>query len=173
MESKSILVTYASRRGSTGEIAEEIAAVLGETGDRVVVRPMSSVHNLIPFDSVVIGSAIYNGKPLPEAIDFLKTHEYALSKMPLVFFLVSNTLAQPNVELIEEASHFLDPAYTVAPHIHPLDVGLFAGSYEPARWNLFKRLADWFQQIPHGDFRNWKDIRHWASGIKPKISAAA
>ena len=53
-----ILVTYASRTGSTVGVAEAIGKALTEKGAQVEVRPMSDVKDLAPYHAVVVGSAI-------------------------------------------------------------------------------------------------------------------
>lgn len=53
-----ILVTYATRAGSTFEVAEQVAEVLRTTGDSVDVKPAPAVHEVIGYDAVVISSAI-------------------------------------------------------------------------------------------------------------------
>ena len=66
-----ILVTYASRAGTTAEVAEAIARTLTQEGAQVDVLPMNSVKDLSPYQAVVAGSAIRGSKWLPEAIQFV------------------------------------------------------------------------------------------------------
>jgi menaquinone-dependent protoporphyrinogen oxidase len=53
-----ILVTYASRAGSTAGVAEAIGKTLVENGAQVDVLPMKNVKDLTPYRVVVAGSAI-------------------------------------------------------------------------------------------------------------------
>jgi menaquinone-dependent protoporphyrinogen oxidase len=53
-----ILVAYASRAGSTAEVAEVIGRVLREGGPEVDVCPVGAVHSLAGYDALVLGSAI-------------------------------------------------------------------------------------------------------------------
>ncbi len=57
-----ILVTYASRAGTTAEVAEAIARTLTQDGAQVDVLPMKSVKDLSPYQAVVAGSAIRGSK---------------------------------------------------------------------------------------------------------------
>lgn len=57
-----ILVTYASRAGSTAEVAEAIGKTLAETGVQVDVIPMQAVKDLSPYQAIVAGSAIRGSK---------------------------------------------------------------------------------------------------------------
>ena len=54
-----ILVAYASKRGSTGEIAESIADVLRQSKLEVDCKPAGEVESLDCHDGVVLGSAVY------------------------------------------------------------------------------------------------------------------
>jgi menaquinone-dependent protoporphyrinogen oxidase len=73
--SKKILVAYASRRGSTSGVAEALGKTLSESSSEVDVYPIQDVQDLGAYQSVVLGSAIQDGKWLPEAIQFLKAHQ--------------------------------------------------------------------------------------------------
>ena len=88
-----ILVTYASRMGSTAGIAEAIGKTLTENGAEVEVRPMESVKDLTPYQAVVAGSAIQGQQWLPEAMQFLRQHQAALAQKPFAAFLVCITLS--------------------------------------------------------------------------------
>ena len=54
-----ILVAYASKHGSTREIAQAIGDVLRDAGFAVKVAAVSTVSDLSPYDAVVLGSALY------------------------------------------------------------------------------------------------------------------
>src|SRR5512137_2475457 len=86
MNTKSVLLAYATRFGSTQEVAEVIAAVLSETGLKVDLQPMAEVRTLASYDAVVVGAAIYNAKWNPTAHQFLAQYRDALSQLPVVIF---------------------------------------------------------------------------------------
>ena len=71
--SNKILVTYATRTGSTIGVVEAIGQTLAESGVEVEVRPMQEVTDLSPYQAVVAGSAIQGKQWLPEAMRFLDT----------------------------------------------------------------------------------------------------
>ncbi len=80
---KRVLVTYATRMGSTTGIAEAIGRTLAAQGVAVDVRAMQEVHDLTPYSAVVAGSAIQAGCWLPEAMQFMEAHrEELLSGFP-------------------------------------------------------------------------------------------
>ncbi len=59
-----ILVTYASRAGSTAGIAKTIGETLAENGAQVDVLPMQDVQDLSSYRAVVAGSAIRGANSL-------------------------------------------------------------------------------------------------------------
>lgn len=56
-----ILVAYASRAGSTSEVAEVIGQELCSAGAQVDIRPINEVKNIESYQAVVVGSAIHAG----------------------------------------------------------------------------------------------------------------
>ena len=63
-----LLVTYASKYGSTAEIAEVIGKELRKREYEVEVRPVDQVGNLAGYDGFVIGSAVYAGSCAPPRV---------------------------------------------------------------------------------------------------------
>src|SRR5262249_36166346 len=57
-----VLVAYATRHGSTKEVAQEIAATLDAEGMAVDVLPAANVGHLHGYDGVVLGGALYTGR---------------------------------------------------------------------------------------------------------------
>ncbi len=86
---KKILVTYASQFGSTAGCAESIAETLRESGNQVETQWVNDVANLIDYDLVIIGSAIQYDKWMPEARNFVKDNQNALSKLQVAYFLLA------------------------------------------------------------------------------------
>src|SRR5512143_2327675 len=119
-----ILVTYASRLGSTAGVAEAIGKTLTDNGAQVEVRRMQEVTDLTPYSAVVAGSAIRGKQWLPEAMQFIQKHQAALRQKPFAAFLVCMTLATKNGEKYRpHVATFLDP---VRAWVRPVSEGLFA-----------------------------------------------
>ncbi len=85
METK-ILMAYASKYGSTQEVAEAVAATLGESGFGVDLQPMRKVRTLEEYGAVVLGAPLYFGHWHKDAINFLLRNEAALSQRPVAIF---------------------------------------------------------------------------------------
>ena len=138
-----ILVAYATRAGSTAEVAQAMAEALRarSVGETVDVVPVKEVADLSPYRAVIVGSAVRYGKWLPEAVDFVAMHQAALAKVPTAFFLVSGFLKTDTPEMRAKVSAFLDPVRKI---MRSGKEGLFAG------------------KTAKGDWRNWDEIRAWA-----------
>lgn len=81
-----VLVAYASLRGVTRELAEDVARVLYERGAEVVVRAADEVADLTPYGAVVLGRAVYRGDWPSEATDFVRRFADDLGRVPVWLF---------------------------------------------------------------------------------------
>ncbi len=159
---KRILVTYATRAGSTVEVAAAIAKTLAGRGFQVDVKPVKDKPSLEGYSAVLVGSAIRMGNWLPEAVDFLKTNQAALSGVPLALFTVHLDNVEDDEESRSKRSAYLD---SVRPLVQATDEVFFAGKMDMARLSLFDR---WMIQQMGGtdrDLRDWDKIRAWAEGV--------
>jgi menaquinone-dependent protoporphyrinogen oxidase len=167
-----ILVTYASRAGSTAEIAEAIGETLTQNGAQVDILPMQDVKDLSLYRAVVVGSAIRGSKWLPEAMDFIRAHRAELLKRPVATFTVCITLAMSNSNQYRQAvAGWIEP---VRLQVRPVSEGLFAGRLDftklPLTLDTLKlRLVVALGIFPKGDRRDWNAIRTWAENLNPLL----
>ena len=56
-----VLIGYASRFGSTRDIAMRIADTVRTHGGEVDVRSVDEIADFGPYDAVVLGSGVYDG----------------------------------------------------------------------------------------------------------------
>lgn len=163
-----ILVTYASRTGSTTGVAGTIAKTLMDKGLQVVVCPMEDVHDLGPYDAVIAGSAIREGKWLPEAMQFVEAHQADLAKKPFAAFLVCITMTMTNNPKVPEmVSTWMQPIRNL---VKPVSEGYFAGILDISkvptlRQRLLFRISVMFGVWKEGDHRDWNAIRAWAEAL--------
>jgi len=163
-----ILVTYASRAGSTAGVAEAIGRTLTEGGALVDVVPMNDVKDLAPYRAVVAGSAIRGSRWLPEAVRFIQTHRSVLAQKRFAMFTVCITMAMKNAEKFRPG--VMDWVAPVRAMVKPLSEGLFAGMLDfdklPFNWDtLMLRITVAFGIFPRGDHRDWNVIREWAKRL--------
>jgi menaquinone-dependent protoporphyrinogen oxidase len=167
-----VLVTYASRAGSTGEVAEAIGEVLCDGGAAVDVRLAKGVSDVSPYRAVVVGSAIRTSAWLPEAVEFVKAHREALSRVPVAYFTVCLAMKDDTEENRRRAAAFLDPVREQVPQVQPVGVGLFAGVLDFSKLPFFYRFM-WpltaGGQTSEGDYRDWEAIRDWAADLRPGL----
>jgi menaquinone-dependent protoporphyrinogen oxidase len=167
-----ILVTYASRTGSTAEIAQAIGKTLAENGAQVDVRPMQEVQDLTPYSAVVAGSAIRKSKWLPEAAQFIQTHRAELAQKRFAEFTVCITLAMSNTKQYRAAvAQWVAPVRAL---VTPLSEGFFPGVLDFSKLpvnldTLQLRLAVAMRIFPRDDRRDWNVVRAWAESIRPLL----
>ena len=78
-----ILVSAASRHGSTAAIAEAIGGVLSAAGIETDVRPPEEVTGVAAYDGVVIGSGVYAGHWLTSAKKLVQREAAGLASVPV------------------------------------------------------------------------------------------
>jgi len=163
MNAKSILLAYASRFGSTQEVAETIAATLREAGLEVDLQPMQEVKSLDRYDVVVLGAAIYNAKWNADAHQFVAQYQDALSQLPVAIFTLGPL--SPSEAAKRNSRRQLDGELAKYPWLRPVAVEIFAGKYDPAKpgMGFFDRF------VPARDVRNWDTIRAWATGLPAQL----
>jgi len=162
-----ILVAYATRAGSTAEIADFVGKTMSKHGATVDVKPMKSVTNLTGYAAVVLGSGIRAGQPYPEIKNLVKQYKNELKTMPVALFVVCMTLKNDTPENRKIVDAYLNP---LRRKIKPVDVGLFAGKMDYSKLGFFARfISKSIVKVPEGDFRNWNVIESWATALLSKL----
>ncbi len=170
--SSKILVTYASRAGSTAGVAEEIGKTLRESGVDVDVIPMQEVSDLSKYQAVVAGSAIQGQKWLPEAMHFIKCRRADLAQKPFAAFMVCITLSMANAtRYLEGLKSWMTPVRQL---VHPVSEGYFAGALDFSKIPLSpNKLGIRFVVLTgmwkKGDHRDWNAIHAWAQSLPPLL----
>jgi menaquinone-dependent protoporphyrinogen oxidase len=154
-----VLVTYASKHGSTRGIAEAIGGRLREHGLDAEVCPVGEVHGLEGYDALVIGSAVYLGSWRKEALAFLDQYTEALHRVPVWLFSSGPTTSDPiDRALSAKQQRRLDA-------VGARDHHLFRGALDSEHLGFLERKAVKAAKQPLGDFRDWADVKHWADAV--------
>lgn len=168
-----VLVTFASRTGTTAGVADAIGKTFSDKGFPVDVLKMDDVKDISQYGAVIAGSAIQASKWLPEAIDFLKENSEEMSKKPCAVFHVCMTLAMKNGEKYRPTIYeWVQPVRDL---VRPVSEGFFAGrliiNSIPGRSDRLKfRISVLLGVWKEGDHRNWDEINKWAEDLIPLLS---
>ena len=168
MMSDKILVAFATRYGSTAEVAEKIAATLRESGAVVDVRPVREVRSLNEYSTVVLGAPLYIGSWHEEAHRFLTTQHEALVGRSVAIFGLGPL--STSAEEMEGSRAQLDKELAKYPWLKPVAVEMFVGKYDPSKLSFAHRLiavlpASPLHGLPASDNRDWEAIQAWASEL--------
>jgi len=156
---KKILITYASKAGSTAETAARMGEMLAGQNAQVDVLPAEKVGDLSAYQAVVLGSAIRMGQLLPEVVKFVEANQAALQQKAFNVFFLCMTLEKDTPENRQTVSAYLEPVRAL---VKPASEGMFAGVMEPKKLSLLERMMMKAMKTPVGDFRNWEQINAWA-----------
>lgn len=164
-----ILVAYATRYGSTADVAEAIGDELRKAGADVDVKPVGEVRDLSPYGAAVIGSPIYMGKWLPEPQVFVERNQQRLRTIPVAFFAVGLTVTEKDPEILRKAEASMDSVRTL---VSPVEVGVFPGRLESNGLSFADRTIIKLIRAKTGDFRDLGAVRAWAQAVHRKLTAA-
>ena len=160
-----ILITYATKHGSTQEVAETIAAKLAEAGLETNTVPVDDVRSLDGYEAVVLGGPLYMGRLHRDARAFLRRFRTELAAKPVAVFALGPLEDEP--EQWEGARRQLDRALAQYPGAEPASVGLFGGAIDP------ETLRFPFSHMPAGDLRDWAAIEEWAARLPGALGIRA
>ena len=160
-----ILVTYASKHGSTEEIAERIAATLRRAGVETDLKSVEAVRDVEPYAAVVLGSAIYYGSWLKEAREFVHRNEDALAARP-VWLFSSGPLGVEVKDAETQPKEFAEFNESVKPR----DPRIFFGALDFSQLSFMERMVVKGVRAPEGDFREWGAIEEWAESIAQALA---
>jgi menaquinone-dependent protoporphyrinogen oxidase len=160
-----ILVTYASKHGSTEEIAERITATLRRSGIETDLQPVDAVRDVEPYSAVVLGSAIYYGSWLKEAREFVRRHETALAARP-VWLFDSGPLGVEVKDAEPQPKEFAEFQQSVKAR----DPRVLFGALDYSQLSFMERMVVKGLRAPDGDFRDWTAIEEWAESIAQALA---
>ena len=127
--SKNILIAYASRNGSTKEIATTIGKVLEDREFASDVLPSEDVVSLNHYHATIIGSAVYSGNWLESALELLESFQEQFTQMP-VWLFSSGPAVKGDPSKALGGWHFPKSIQAIVDYINPKDIKLFAGKID-------------------------------------------
>jgi menaquinone-dependent protoporphyrinogen oxidase len=164
----SVLIGYATRYGSTQEVAEVIAAALRDAGYAVDLQLLREVRSLDGYSAVVMGAALYMYRWHKDALNFLSRQRKALLERPVAVFALGPTHEPYDEQEWRDSRAQLDKELAKYPWFKPVALEIFGGKFDPQTLRFpINLLAG---QEPASDIRNWDAIRAWASNLVEKLS---
>jgi len=162
-----VLVTAASKHGSTEEIAEAIANVLTKGGNDAEVIPPEEVESLEEYEALVLGSAVYAGQWLEPAMDLVDRVAEVFTGRP-VWLFSSGPVGEPRKPAEDPIDLEELLAITGARDHH-----VFPGKLVKKNLSFPERAITVALRVQEGDFRDWDEIEGWASRIADELEGAA
>jgi len=155
----SVLVCYASRYGSTREIAECISEELRGMGIHVDCMPAGRDIDPGDYDAVVLGSPIYMGKWLAEARELVSRERTALGQIPVAVFSVGYSFRDHSDQALQSGDAALSD---VRLYIIPRESAFFPGRVSHSVVSSADRAILILAKVAEGDFRDMDLVRSWA-----------
>lgn len=169
MNAAKILLVYDSAYGTTAEVANVIADHMVNSGFSVCVQSANQARAPEADEKVILGSPIRYEKWMPALIHYIQKNEHALSQASVAYFYTC--MAHASITDKDELNHgvYDQKLRLLSPKIKPIAIGGFAGvlNYRAMSFfiRLMMRLIARKQHIPEGDYRNWREIRHWCDTL--------
>jgi menaquinone-dependent protoporphyrinogen oxidase len=156
-----ILIAYASKYGSTKEIAEKVGSVLKGEGLEADVLSADKVTDISGYKDIIVGVAMYMGGWRKEAKNFVTKFEKALAAKRVWVFSSGPSGKGDPAQLLKGV---IVPAgiKIILDRIKPKDITVFHGNLDPVK---MKGLEKWIVKRvggDTGDFRDWAMITAWA-----------
>lgn len=169
--SASILVAYATRYGSTQEVAEAVAATLREGGLEVDLQLLRKVSTLKGYRGIVLGAPLFMFHWSKDALSFLSRHQKALTERPVAIFALGPFSTGDEKER-QVSREQLDKELAAFPWLTPVALEIFGGKFDPAKLRFPMNLVPALKNMPVSDLRDWMAIRAWASDLVAKLQPA-
>ena len=168
--STAVLVGYATRYGSTQEVAEAVAATLRECGLAADIQPLREVRTLAGYSAVVLGAALYMYRWHKDARRFLSRHRQALTQRPVAVFALGPVHDPYDEKEWQDSCAQLDKELAKFPWLAPVALQMFGGKYDPEKLRFpINLLAG---EEPASDLRDWTAIRTWARNLATELEPA-
>lgn len=166
---KPILITWATRSGSTAEVATSIVATLRSGGLEVECRPMRDVATLEGYSAAVLGIPLYMTRLHRDGRRFLARHRQELAALPVALFVLGPV--HDKEEEFAAARRQLAKQLAGFPWFAPVSQAVFGGRWDPATLGFPWSLLPAMKNVPVSDARNWTAIHAWAEALRDKLPA--
>jgi menaquinone-dependent protoporphyrinogen oxidase len=160
-----VLVTVASRHGSTMLIGDAIREELAAKGITTHLVEPDLVRDITPYDAVVLGSAVYGGRWLAPARKFVDRFAAELVRKP-VWLFSSGPIGDPAKPTQPPAE-----AMALTQRLNARDHQVFEGRLDRDQLSFGERATVRVVGAESGDFRPWTAITVWALAIASELES--
>jgi len=167
-----ILVAFATRFGSTREIASAITAELISEGFDAHPAEATSALNPDDYDAFVIGSPLYGSKWMSAAGMFAAITSERINGKPVALFSVGTLGVDSPDAGRTEHQEFITQLKEVAPKLNVVADDVFTGYFERSNLPWYLRIIDRFAPTLQGDHRDWAAIHAWANSVASKFKGS-
>ncbi len=172
--SASVLVAYATKFGSTQEVAEAVAATMREQGLAVDLQPVHSVRSVEGYDAVVLGAPLIMFRWHKDARRFLSRYREALAARPVAVFAMGPVKNPRDEDEWQGSREQLDKALVQFPWLKPIAVDVLGGKFDPTALRFPYTLpGNPLKKMPVSDSRDWAEIGAWAGRLVAKLDVSA
>jgi menaquinone-dependent protoporphyrinogen oxidase len=158
-----VLVAYATKHGSTEQIAETIGRELRLRGLAADVRSVEEIESVGCYESVVLGSAVYVGHWLSNARAFAREHAAELAERPTWLFS-SGPVGHP-LRPTDDAVQIDDIVEATLAKEHRI----FPGNLDRSRLSRCEWAVVFALRVKEGDYRNEDEVSAWARTIAASL----
>lgn len=162
-----VLIGYATRSGSTQEVAEAIATTFRDSGHEVDLQPMRNVRTLAGYRLLVLGAPLYMFRWHKDARAFLAKHQQALKGLSVAVFALGPFHDEEKEWQGVRAQ--LDKELAKFPWLTPVAHEVFGGKFDPTKLRFPLNLVPAMKKMPASDIRDWAAIRAWAMDLAAKL----
>jgi menaquinone-dependent protoporphyrinogen oxidase len=187
-----VLVVYATKYGSTAQVAETVAEELRAAGCQAEARAVGDVASSAGFDAVVVGGPMIFGWH-KEALKWVKAGHDGLAAVPVAYFITAASLTDDGAHAVDGVpfykdswlakkpsnpdklsyrqryalpSHYLGEVLKKTTPVRPRQAAFFAGALDLTKMSIFAKL---FVMLvigaSPGDGRHWDAVREWARAL--------
>ena len=154
-----ILIAVSSRHGGTYGIARRLRTALAARGHAATVMTIEGFRCPDGYDAYVVGAAVYMGRWMRAAEEFLHDNLATLRSRPL--WLFSSGPLGDDADPADALAHPEDLVALTGARQHQV----FSGRLVRKELTPFERVAATMTKAPEGDFRDWDAVDRWADSI--------
>jgi menaquinone-dependent protoporphyrinogen oxidase len=162
-----ILIGYATRYGSTQEVADIIASTLREAGFEVDVKLVQDIMSLTDCKAVILGAPLFMFHWHKDVLRFLSRNQKILLDTQVAIFSLGPTHDPYDEQEWRDSWSQLNKELENYSWLKPVEIEMFGGKYDPDLLKFpLKMMAG---KTPASDIRDWDVIRAWADKLAGKL----